>query len=254
MKLLSIMKKIITHLKANWIKYGFETAAIFIGIVAAVTMDNLNDLRKDRRDEIQYLANLKVDLENQLEIIVSQKEFEATMKSTCQDILATIHSPPYDVDRLNQLGTTLGRKSFVVRSAVFEDLKSSGNLDILSNADLRNALLEFYEDVTYAETVFANNNRVIHILGDQFIEKGFADFGHSKELMTAAGFSFSIDVEPFRNAEKIILSQLNNDLVRLNLHNRLIFRGRLASLHNHILLDLAEKNRLLISRLEDQLE
>ena len=45
----------------NWIKYGFETFAIFIGILAAVRVDSVNELRKERKYEAEYLANLKVD-------------------------------------------------------------------------------------------------------------------------------------------------------------------------------------------------
>lgn len=247
------MRKILNHLKANWIKYGFETIAIFVGILGAVTLDNWNSGRLERRDEIEYLVNLKVDLESQLIIIDEQKNFEEAMRSFCEGILEIIQEPPYDIARLNELAGSLGRKSFVVRNPVYEDLKSSGNLDIISEGDLRNTLLKFYQDITYAATVFANNNEAIHKLGDQFTENGLADLGFTENLYRPGNPDFSIDVTPFRNAEKIISSQLENELVRFTFHNLLAYRGRLASLHVHLLIGLAEDNKLLIDQIEDQL-
>ncbi len=248
-----MIKKVFKHLGTNWIKYGFETVAIIVGILGAVTLDNWNSRRLEEQDEIEYLSNLKVDLESQLEIIVIQKDFEEAMGSVCEDILETIHEPPYDVDRLNELATSLGRKTFVVRNAVYEDLKYSGNLDIISNEDLRNALLNFYQHITRAESVFANNNQAIHQLGNLLMENGLADFGFSKDLNFPVGYDISIDIKPFRNAEKIITSQLENDLLRFVFHNRLVFRGRLSSIHVYLLEDLVEENKLLIGQLEDLL-
>lgn len=60
------MKKILTQLKTNWIKYGFEMVDIIVGILGTVTLDNWNGKRLERKDEIEYLVNLKVDLESQL--------------------------------------------------------------------------------------------------------------------------------------------------------------------------------------------
>ena len=43
------MKKMV-HLKVNWIKYGFETKAIFISIMTTVAVNNLNELSNVRKD------------------------------------------------------------------------------------------------------------------------------------------------------------------------------------------------------------
>jgi len=113
------------------------------------------------------------------------------MGSICEDIVETIHKPPYDTDRLNELATSLGRKTFVVKNPVYEDMKYSGNLDIIKNGALRNEILMFYQDITYAEKVFLNNNQAIHKLGDKFIDKGLADYGFTPELRTVIDLDIS---------------------------------------------------------------
>ncbi len=45
------MRKFFRHLKENWIKYGFETFSILIGIIGALTIDNWNEERKERIKE-----------------------------------------------------------------------------------------------------------------------------------------------------------------------------------------------------------
>ena len=54
--------KIVHHLKREWIRYGFETLAVVIGILAALALDNWNEVRKDRILEIDILAEIKENL------------------------------------------------------------------------------------------------------------------------------------------------------------------------------------------------
>ena len=42
------MKKIIKHLQENWIRHGFETQVVMVGILGAFTLNNWNEVRKDR--------------------------------------------------------------------------------------------------------------------------------------------------------------------------------------------------------------
>jgi hypothetical protein len=53
------MKKIINHLKDNWVALGFETLAIIIGIWGAFLLNNWNEDRKQRTREVQLLTELQ---------------------------------------------------------------------------------------------------------------------------------------------------------------------------------------------------
>ena len=56
------MKKIFIHLKGNWIKYGFETLAFFVGLLLAFSLNNWNEERKDRILEIEILYEIRQNL------------------------------------------------------------------------------------------------------------------------------------------------------------------------------------------------
>ena len=53
------MKKIIEHLRENWIKHGFETLYVIVGILVALGLNNWNEKRKDRILEIDILSEIK---------------------------------------------------------------------------------------------------------------------------------------------------------------------------------------------------
>jgi len=45
------MKKVIDHLKGNWIRHGFETLVVIIGVLGAYTLNNWNEGRKVKKQE-----------------------------------------------------------------------------------------------------------------------------------------------------------------------------------------------------------
>ena len=70
------MKNPLSYLKDNWLKYGFETAAIIVGILGAFALGTWHETRKEKESENEYLVNLQVDLEGHLVNIESQIEYE----------------------------------------------------------------------------------------------------------------------------------------------------------------------------------
>ena len=249
------MKKIFAHLRNNWIKYGLETLAIVIGILGAYYLSNWHEKRTLKEKELIYINNLKNDIDRQLLIVESQREFEQNMVDNCEEILENIQLPPYDIAKLNETFAKMSRKSFVINNPVFEDLKFSGNLSIISNIELRNTLLQFYQYLDYVETVFANNNRTwVDGLGSDLMDLNLSDFGYKKDISTKTDFDFSLEVDPFIGADQIILSQLENDAIRFLIHNKISLRGRVSNVHLSLLVDLEERSLILIEQLMDQLK
>ncbi|HSH20362.1 MAG TPA: DUF6090 family protein [Draconibacterium sp.] len=64
-----MVKKIINHLKLNWITYGFETFTIIAGILGAFTLNNWNESRKQHKSDIEFLKNLKIELVNDTTVL-----------------------------------------------------------------------------------------------------------------------------------------------------------------------------------------
>ncbi len=250
------MKSVIRYLSNNWLKYGFETAAIIVGILGAFALSTWHETRKEKQSEKEYLVNLLVDLESHLDNIEYQIMFENDARGTCEDALHIIEKAPYDIVQLNPKFASLGRRSFVLSSPVFEDLKYSGHLSIISESGFRQSVFRFYQYVDYVETVIASNNsNYVDKVSYQLLNMSLADHGYEKALtMGQLNLEFSLDVEPFTGAEELILSQLENNEVRFNLHNLMVIRGRISSLQIDLLESLKSENQLLINQLKEILE
>jgi hypothetical protein len=144
-KYLRSMKQIWQHLKNKWIKYLFETIAIIIGIFGAFSLDNWNNSRLDRKEEILILKEISRDLSAGLdEINASISQDKLTMQNLKIIIQQMTNDLPYH-DSLNQYFYNL--VSFnqpVIPSSAFATLKSKG-FGLISNSNLRRDLVEIFE-------------------------------------------------------------------------------------------------------------
>ena len=68
--------RIFKHLRSDWFRYGFETLAVIVGILAAFALENWRDSLKVNKEEYEILVNLLNDLkeaEKQSERIISNE-------------------------------------------------------------------------------------------------------------------------------------------------------------------------------------
>ena len=248
-------KRIVKQFRSDWIKYGFETIAIVVGILGAYYLSNWKEQRVEKETEMEYLSNLLVDLENQVENIQAQISFEEINKRTCEDLLAITQQAPFDIDSIHELFLNLQRRTFVVSSPVYEDLKYSGHLGTISDPQLRYSIFKLYQLVEYVETVIASNNaNYVDRITVETLDMMITDYGLHPNFALHTGFRFNVDVEPFPEAEAIINKQLEDVELRFRLHNKITFRGRVSSLQITLLDNLLEENQLLIEQLKQILE
>lgn len=244
------MKKFRKHLKKNWLKYGIETFAILVGVMGAFTLNNLQDNLGEKQKEKEYTKNLISDLRAQLITIENQIDFETEMRRICEDLIAHIRKEELNIEEFKKMSISLSRKTFVVSNPVFEDLKYSGNLSLLTNTIQRNALLHFYQKTKYTEHVLSRNTELyIDGLSLFLIDENLIDFGEADRILTAQSFDFSLKSESFSESEEIISNGLNNRELRMRLHNKIGARGRTASVHIDLLNQLLKEDQELIDQL-----
>ncbi len=64
--LFHVMESIIEHLKENWIRHGFETLVVIVGILVAFTLNNWNEERKLHIKGKNLLSELKDNLKSNI--------------------------------------------------------------------------------------------------------------------------------------------------------------------------------------------
>lgn len=140
------MKKIIKHLKKNWIRHGFETLAVLVGVLAAFSLNNWNDNRRKRIVEIETLISVNENLKNirgQLEGLIM---FDKKVIGNYNIILAVFERDSLvEIDDLQRAFGYFGKfSSPLIDLGFYETLKFRG-IDLVSNESIGKEISTLYE-------------------------------------------------------------------------------------------------------------
>ncbi len=129
----------------KYFKYAIgEIVLVVIGILIALSINNWNENRKERAKEVNYLKNLKVDLQNEVlncEKFVTYhfKKAQVCSKLVNGEVPQSIEDVQIYTDNYELIFMW---KDFVPNNNTFKELLSSGNLSLIRNDAIKNRLLE----------------------------------------------------------------------------------------------------------------
>lgn len=134
----------------NWKNLFGEFFVILLSILLAFAVDRCGEQAKDRSDAVEYLQNLKKDLQDDLEALqmldssVSQSERAAGfILSHMGRQLPGRDSVPFILFQM------LGKRyDFYAHNATYESMKFSGDLKLLNNLNLKRQIVEHYNQYT----------------------------------------------------------------------------------------------------------
>ena len=162
------MKKILAHLKENWIRHGFETLAVLVGVLSAFTLNNWNEERKDRREEHQILLQLKQEYTSNLNQLDQKDSVRNVLIHNSNILLGYCDQPSgASADTLIALIGTLG--SVPTFDPIANDIIESGHLRLIQDRELRQLLSSWTTEVVQLQEeerhwVEARNNLLIPFL------------------------------------------------------------------------------------------
>ena len=132
----------------KYLKYAIgEIILVVIGILIALQINNWNEERKDHKLEQDYYCKLLEDVQQDLiqvnkQIINSKKRIEAS-----NNVLQILQSDNPKLETLmNESLNALSLITYTIRpsNAAFEDLKSSGNLNVIKDNDIKTKVIDYY--------------------------------------------------------------------------------------------------------------
>lgn len=168
-----ILRRIKAHMeKENWFAVGIDFCIVVIGVFIGIQVANWNEARVNRTTETTYLELLQRDLQTTRQELDAQIAFEQFQMRVANDVATIIDSPPSGLRR-QQLGIILtrlgGRRTLRVDSPTFLDLQSSGRLGLISDTDLRSAIVSYFFGVQRLEPIIDKNNT-------SFVDERYSDF------------------------------------------------------------------------------
>jgi hypothetical protein len=143
----------------KYLKYAIgEIVLVVIGILIALQINNWNKDLQNKTLERKTLENFKIDLILQKEIIQSQLNQEKTFVLKVDSCL-TIMNTKINFKTLERLLDSLSvRQTFISNKVTFENLGLDGNTSVITNSDLQQEIVRYYQLLDYTMSVINNNN------------------------------------------------------------------------------------------------
>jgi hypothetical protein len=118
-----------------------ELAVIVLGVTIALWADGWVAERRDRAVEFARLAALQDNIQDTLQELHTARDIAADAAATLRDLVSLQQRErPYDeVQKLLRFGFLYGSTFYPVLN-VYDDLKNSGELALLTNAEVRQSL------------------------------------------------------------------------------------------------------------------
>ena len=165
-----LLRRITQHVKdQNWFAVALDFIIVIAGILIAFQITNWNEARLDRETEVTYLELLQRDLRTTVAEVENQIAHEKFQVKLANDAVPIIAEPPSQL-RQKKLGMIMirltGRRTLRVNSPTFEDLQSSGRLGLISDPELRSAILRYFFGAERLEAVIDKNNA--HFVDENF--------------------------------------------------------------------------------------
>jgi len=168
-----ILRRFTKHVgDQNWFAVCLDVVVVISGILLALAIEDAMNDRKEAKRERVYLELLVRDLGQMEEEIQSQIDYgEETIEfgiKLSQIINGeSVDNRPKAVGLL--LNTLTGRRTLLLESAAYTDLKSAGNLGLISDQALRDDIITFFARSEREELIVAKNNRF-------FVDESFTPF------------------------------------------------------------------------------
>ena len=139
------MKKIINHLKDNWIRHGFETLYVIVGILIAFSLNDWNENRKARITEISILNELIIGLSSDSVSLKFNIDMHNQAIKSCEIVLKALNEVEEFNDSLAHHFAAVHYYTVLASArGAYESLKSMG-FESISNKSLRIMIIDLYD-------------------------------------------------------------------------------------------------------------
>ncbi|AZQ57842.1 hypothetical protein EJ994_03125 [Maribacter sp. MJ134] len=223
----------------KYFKYAVgEIILVVIGILIALQINDWSQDKKNRKLEAQYYCRLLEDVNqdftnynNYLALLNERIDGNNTLIQKLQDCSMQLDS----IAPLILKSVKYSNRNIIATTDAFEDIKSSGNLNIIKDLSVKNQLADYYK-------MLANTSAVIESNGKAITEKRFLE---SEDVISFGWIKLLENVNAI-DTSKVNLKSLKSKInftadIRLKITNDAVFYLGLNS-RNKQLLQLLEND------------
>jgi hypothetical protein len=125
-----------------------ELAIIILGVLIALWVDELRQMKTDRATEAAYVQGLATDLRNDIAELDSATVWSSRFEAAAGTVLSFLDGEPKDLDSLVSAVVIAGWQYPPEFSThTIDDLRSTGNLRLINDPDLKRAVSSYYQAI-----------------------------------------------------------------------------------------------------------
>ncbi len=152
--------RIIEHFKENYIRHGFETLYVIVGILVAFSLNDWNENRKAQNTELSILTELINGLEIDSNVLNSHIDLHNQAIQSCEIVLKAFNElEEYNDSLAFHFAAVHYYTVFASTRGAYESLKSMG-FESISNKSLRLEVINLYDQ--WYNIILTNQNILIN--------------------------------------------------------------------------------------------
>ena len=203
----------------RYFKYAIgEIVLVVIGILIALQINNWNEQRKESKREQDYYCKLLEDVQQDLAQLNSQITNTNKRIEASNNVIQMLQSENPKLDTLmSETLKALSLITYTIRpnNAAFEDLKSSGNLNILKDNNIKTRVIDYYsmlEGMIDVMDVNADGAVEIFFKKEDYTQIGWQHMGFVKDGIDKTKVDFN-KLNPSNTLTESMIKQLTSDAV-----------------------------------------
>ena len=167
-----------------------EVIIVIIGILIAIQINNLNEDRKDRKDELYYISKIKLNLEADVDLLTSYIESNSRQMIILDSLLIMLQNPQdYDINYFKQkIMIVQVCQRFIPTNTTFSNLIYSNNLSIIGNQEILDNLFSYYRRI---ESIYNIWDDAFTFYNRNFIVPHFVDYDYYEYPESKYSYDFS---------------------------------------------------------------
>ncbi len=195
-----------------------EIVLVVIGILIALQINNLNQSRQNQKLELEYLKGITININDDILELENLFRRDTINFDGYTFLVSALNSSDFSSKKsevARTIYTVASFRWFEGQNIVFEDLKSSGKLNLIQSDTIRHAIQKYYrffEEVIKQESL---NNAQIATFKDRYIkrldispliESTFAQRWNSNTAPPSLAF---MDAPEFDTTKQILIKNLS---------------------------------------------
>ena len=139
--------------RKKWTHYFWEFLMLFLAVLAGFFAENLREHYIEAKREKQYIQSLVADLRDDTRLLNEGIEFQSSKIKMMDSLIKFLNYPEIlkkDLSQFYYLARVGPRtRPFANNSRTYDQLKSSGNFRLITDLEVSNRIMSYYEEFPY---------------------------------------------------------------------------------------------------------